>query len=102
MVPSCDWCRRALVPPCLVPNARVGCYRRTFAHRLLVRVLGVACVALRAVVDGFLGIIKTPRAMSGNPAEQVGVVMILAPQKLLVVVQLARDMHLMAGRAELG
>src|SRR5262249_32631803 len=49
-----------------------------------------------AVRLGFGRIIKATCAHAGNSAQQVGVVMILAAQEFLVVVQLNRNAYLVA------
>ena len=59
-------------------------------------------VADRAVLLGLRRVVEAPRAVAGDAAEQVRVVVVLAAQELLVVVQLDRQADLVAGRAELG
>src|SRR5439155_24332433 len=46
-------------------------------------------------------IIKTPRAVARHAAQQIGVVVVLPAQKLLVLVQLVRNTDLVAGGAKL-
>ncbi len=55
-----------------------------------------------AVRLGFIRIIKAARAMAGNTAKQISVVMILTAQKFLIMIQLAWNADLVAGRAKLG
>ena len=59
-------------------------------------------VAGGAGLAGVVRIIEAPRAMARCTAQGERVVVILAAEKILVVVHLRRDRHLMAGRAELG
>ncbi len=49
----------------------------------------------------FRWIVKAARPDAGNTTQQVGIVMVLAAQEFLVVVQLDRDADLVANRAEL-
>src|SRR5258708_10647872 len=59
-------------------------------------------VTASAVCFGFIRLIKTARAMAGHATKQISVVMILAPEKFLIMIQLARNADLMTGRAKLG
>ena len=47
-------------------------------------------------------VVEAACPMSRNTAEQVGVVMILATQKLFVMIERKRQVDLVAGRAEIG
>ena len=58
-------------------------------------------MALVAVVDSLGRVIKTACPMAGHSAEVVVVIMILAAQPLLVVVQLKRNAHLVASGAKI-
>src|SRR6185369_3913845 len=58
-------------------------------------------VAGSAVLFGLVRIIKAARTVAGNTAEQIAVVMILAAQKIFIVIQIPRDADFMAGRAKL-
>lgn len=58
-------------------------------------------MAAIAVLLGDFRIVETPRTMPGNATEQKTVVMILAAQEVLVVVQCLGEMHLVTDRAEL-
>ena len=51
---------------------------------------------------GLRRVVEAARAVAGDAAEQEGVVVVLAAEELLVVVQFAGDADLVAGRAELG
>ena len=59
-------------------------------------------VATRAIGHRLFRIIETAGAVAGDPAEQVRVIVILAPQELFVIIQLPRHAHLVAGGTELG
>src|SRR5206468_12484451 len=59
-------------------------------------------VALRAPRLGLGRIVKAAGPHAGDPAEQVRIVMVLAAEELLVVIQRHRQADLVTGRAELG
>src|ERR1041385_7341620 len=54
-----------------------------------------------AVGHGLFRVIKAARSMPRNAAEQIGVIMILPAQELLVLAQFLRDADFMTGRTKL-
>jgi len=58
-------------------------------------------VARGAVLLGLGRVVEAPHAVARDAAEQIGVVVVLAAEELLVVVQLLRQGDLVARRAEL-
>ena len=58
-------------------------------------------VAAGAVLHRLLRVIETARAVAGHAAQQIRVVVILAAQEFLVLVQVRRNADLVAGRAKI-
>ena len=58
-------------------------------------------VATGAILHGLRRVVEAARAMSGHAAEQVRVIMVLAAEEILVVVQVAGNADLVAGRTKL-
>ena len=59
-------------------------------------------VAAAAIRLGLRRVVEAARAVPRNAAQQERIVMVLAAEEFLVVVQRQRQVHLVAGRAELG
>ncbi len=53
------------------------------------------------LLSGLLRVIEAAGSVPGHATERIRVVVVLSAQELFVVVQFFRQMHLMAGRAEL-